>query len=301
MVKQKLPGYLTQTPNAVKRKFREIRMLEDERIHDAVVHKDSSPWRMQAGVHAFDEDRNRYTNILPFDYNRVKLKVDGCDYINASHVRLGEDQHYVATQGPMPRTVAHFWHMVMQQSKNEDVVVLMVTPLTEGRVKKCFKYWVSEPGQVLELPPVDGFIEWLTLECLESELRGEGIVYTKLKLTSIVGGETMRTRTVHHIHFDQWGDTMSPDNWEPILALSELTRQLNGEGNPMFVHCSAGVGRTGTFITMDHLLHEGLDAEEDIVFESVKKLREQRIAMVQSLEQFEFCYEMLARYAVLTG
>lgn len=308
--KAAMPEYIKAETNYIYSHFRRIKYMEDERVHEGIVRSESSHWTMKAGVRGFDHGRNRYTNILPFDYNRVKLDVvEGhCDYINASHVHLdfgGIRDEYIATQGPTVLTTPHFWHMVVEQTEHPDVVIVMVTPIQEGAVKKCVKYWLDSVGESLDIKPgLDGFKYDLQLKCLEHEDRFDpaGIHYTKLQLDAVdsISGDVLHKRTVHHIYFDQWTDAMRPDAWEPILELSQLARSLNGKGNPMFVHCSAGVGRTGTFITMDYLLshaHLIWDNESvDMIYAVVSKLREQRISMVQSVDQYKFCYDMLKSF-----
>jgi protein-tyrosine phosphatase len=308
-MKQKVPSYLTLPRELISKKFRHIKNLEDERVHDGVVRMEKSRWSMQHGVHSFPLGRNRYVNILPYDYNRVKLDVlpGFCDYINASYVELdlGVRESYIATQGPTEVTTPHFWHMVLQQSQSPDVVVLMVTPLMEGDVKKCSKYWIDDVGDILEIPRDEGFQCSLKLECLENKDDPTviGTHYTKIKLEAIEDGIVKQQRTVHHIYFDQWTDAMRPEAWEPIMGLSQLVRSLNGQGNAPIVHCSAGVGRTGTFITMDYLLsHSNLLSEypgEDLIFAAVKQLREHRMSMVQSSDQYRFCYEMVKSFMEL--
>lgn len=310
-----IPHFLEMTSkDSIAANFCRIKAMEDDRIHDAVVRRERSPWSMQHGVQAFDLKRNRYSNILPFDYNRVKLDVAKgyCDYINASHVDvdvdvdLGPKESYIATQGPTKITTPHFWNMLLQQSEHPDVVVIMVTPLKEGTVTKCSKYWIDTVGQVMTIPQDEGFAYDIRLECLSHEHHDHigGAYYTKIQLDALDSeGTVQHKRTVHHLYFDQWTDTLRPDAWEPIMRLSQLARSLNGEGNPLVVHCSAGVGRTGTFITMDYLLsHPQLawDREdEDLVLAIVQRLREQRITMVQSCEQFRFCYEMLTSFMTM--
>lgn len=309
-----MPHFLQQSGRDITAKFHNIKLLEDQRVHDALVNKESSKWSMIVGQRASKINRNRYSNVFPFDNNRVKLALapgsTKSDYINASHITVDLNdtpRQYIAAQGPEEQTASHFWQMVLQQTaEGSEVAIAMVTPLAENGIDKCFKYWPDTLSQVVELSTEpDDFEHDLRIECLGCHELGdiEGTFYTMLKLDALdpETKEVVSTRNVHHIYYTKWVDMKRPSVWNSIHSLSDLLGNLNGSENPLIVHCSAGVGRSGTFITLDYLFHnEKLllkpDGTHDLIEDIVSQLRKQRIMMVQSLDQFKFCYEALAAF-----
>lgn len=105
-----------------------------------------------------NKTKNRYKNILPFDYTRVALKdIDkndvGSDYINANFVTgevAGAGNDYIACQGCLKATVNSFWQMLWE---NNNRVIVMTTAVVERGKQKCAPYW-PKPGEPLE-------IEWI--------------------------------------------------------------------------------------------------------------------------------------------
>lgn len=315
---KRLPLYLQQTRDQLLKKFQEIKLLEDERLHDATVRQIESKWSVNEGVKGFEIKRNRYMNILPWDRTRVKLNVAPgfSDYINASYVHLdltkdweqSEVANYISSQGPTFNTTNHFWQMVLQNSVSENVVVCMVTPLEEHGVTKCFKYWCdNKDDYVMFKGPKEGFEYDLRLKCIDATLTDiEGVFYTTLELQSITPGtqQVVSHRIIHHLYYDQWTDFSKPDDWKSIYQLTKLSRGLNDDANPIFVHCSAGVGRTGTYITLDYLFNCIKDYTnsqgKDLIQSIIQVLRTHRMMMVQSQEQFLFIYETLRNF-LLSG
>ncbi|AGO10284.1 AaceriABL172Cp [[Ashbya] aceris (nom. inval.)] len=310
------PRYLTQPDRTLSEKFRYIQSLEDERLRDATLYPEESKWSLGPAVDKFNQYRNRYVNIIPYDRTRVHLQVDsGSDYINASYthvdvpgqsVRRG---NYISTQGPTRRTWQQFWQMCYQQCPGADIVVVMVTPLVEQGREKCHPYWPQSATGVtaLHVPQVQSpsglpgdvitFATDLQVE-LVSETRREHFVETQLVLRP--GNPQLPVKRVHHFYFDQWRDMTRPDTVLPVLELSRRSHSASSPENPIIVHCSAGVGRTGTYITLDHLIHDTRDFTEgarkdyshDLIEQIVMQLRMQRLKMVQLLQQYEFIYHL---------
>uniref|UniRef100_A0A8C8B8N4 protein-tyrosine-phosphatase n=1 Tax=Otus sunia TaxID=257818 RepID=A0A8C8B8N4_9STRI len=91
-------------------------------------------------------------------------------------------------------------------------------------------------------------------------------------------------RAVEQFHYQLWPDHGVPRNPAQLLCLVEMVnkRVLEAPAGPVLVHCSAGIGRTGTFIALDFLLKMGKAEGKVDVFQCVQRLREQRVSMVQT-------------------
>ncbi|KAK5618242.1 hypothetical protein CRENBAI_020405 [Crenichthys baileyi] len=233
--------------------------------------------------------KNRYVDILPYDYNRVPLATGngeaGCDYINASFIDgYKEPKKYIAAQGPKDETVSDFWRMIWEQQSS---IIVMVTRCEEGNRTKCAQYWPS-PERETEI--YEEFIVKLTSEdhCPDYTIRHLSLTNKRDKNSE---------REVTHIQFMSWPDHGVPG--EPHLLL-KLRRRVNAFKNffsgPIVVHCSAGVGRTGTYIGIDAMM-EGLEAESRVdIYGYVAQLRRQRCLMVQVEAQYILIHQALLEY-----
>ncbi|XP_029987578.1 receptor-type tyrosine-protein phosphatase C isoform X2 [Sphaeramia orbicularis] len=233
--------------------------------------------------------KNRYVDILPYDYNRVQLAtgtgVPGCDYINASYIDgYKESKKYIAAQGPKEETVSHFWRMVWEQQSS---IIVMVTRCEEGNRPKCAQYWPT-PDREAEI--YEEFVVKLNSEdqCPDYTIRHLSLTNKKEKNSE---------REVTHIQFMSWPDHGVPG--EPQLLL-KLRRRVNAFKNffsgPIVVHCSAGVGRTGTYIGIDAMM-EGLEAEGRVdIYGYVVRLRRQRCLMVQVEAQYILIHQALLEH-----
>lgn len=257
---------------------------------------------------------DRYCNIKPWSHNRVKLQVSGesLDYVNASHVELSSSSDpslpplkYIAMQGPTQQSLDYVWRMVAEQFGSLAVIV-QLTNMVEHGAQKCFPYFPRAQGEAWQINEEDEWGDGWRAEMKFEETRSladGAIELTKLRLT--VAGE-QRDRTVWHFLYTRWPDFGVPamEDLDTFFELMRLSREY-AEGQPRVVHCSAGVGRTGTFITLEHLMRElegghleGHDGEEegpDVVFETVDELRTQRKSMVQAESQFLFVYRVLRK------
>ncbi|XP_029474082.1 receptor-type tyrosine-protein phosphatase C isoform X2 [Rhinatrema bivittatum] len=236
-----------------------------------------------------NQNKNRYVDILPYDYNRVTLSdisgEPGSDYINASYIDgFKELRKYIAAQGPKDETVDDFWKMIWEQKAT---IIVMVTRCEEGNRNKCAEYWPTvEYGKKSY-----GDIELKTNE----EKKCPNYIVRKLHITNTK--ERTAGRDVTHIQFVGWPDHGVPD--DPHLLL-KLRRRVNAFSNffsgPILVHCSAGVGRTGTYIGIDAMM-EGLEAEGRMdIYGYVVKLRRQRCLMVQVEAQYILIHQALVEY-----
>ncbi|XP_030061671.1 receptor-type tyrosine-protein phosphatase C isoform X2 [Microcaecilia unicolor] len=236
-----------------------------------------------------NQNKNRYVDILPYDNNRVPLSEisgePGSDYINASYIDgFKEPRKYIAAQGPKDETVDDFWKMIWEQKAT---IIVMVTRCEEGNRNKCAEYW----------PTVEcgknnfGDIEVKTNE----EKICPNYIVRKMHITNIK--EKGSGRDVTHIQFIGWPDHGVPE--DPHLLL-KLRRRVNALSNffsgPIVIHCSAGVGRTGTYIGIDAMM-EGLEAEGRMdIYGYVVKLRRQRCLMVQVEAQYILIHQALVEY-----
>lgn len=238
---------------------------------------------------AHNQNKNRYVDILPYDYNRVELSEingdAGSTYINASYIDgFKEPRKYIAAQGPRDETVDDFWRMIWEQKAT---VIVMVTRCEEGNRNKCAEYWpCMEEGTRAFRDVVVKVIEHKI--CPDYIIQKLNITHKKEKATG---------REVTHIQFTSWPDHGVPE--DPHLLL-KLRRRVNAFSNffsgPIVVHCSAGVGRTGTYIGIDAML-EGLEAEGKVdVYGYVVKLRRQRCLMVQVEAQYILIHQALVEY-----
>ncbi|KAM6415404.1 receptor-type tyrosine-protein phosphatase C [Rhynochetos jubatus] len=236
-----------------------------------------------------NQNKNRYIDILPYDHNRVELSEiagdPGSDYINASYIDgFKEPRKYIAAQGPKDETTDDFWRMIWEQKAT---IIVMVTRCEEGKRNKCAQYWPSMENGSATYGDI-------TVKINESKTCPDYVIQ-KLHITN--GKERTAGRDVTHIQFTSWPDHGVPE--DPHLLL-KLRRRVNALSNffsgPVVVHCSAGVGRTGTYIGIDAML-EGLDAEGRVdVYGYVVKLRRQRCLMVQVESQYILIHQALVEY-----
>ncbi|XP_011365612.1 receptor-type tyrosine-protein phosphatase C [Pteropus vampyrus] len=237
----------------------------------------------------FNQNKNRYVDILPYDYNRVELSEvngdAGSNYINASYIDgFKEPRKYIAAQGPRDESVDDFWRMIWEQKAT---VIVMVTRCEEGNRNKCAEYWPSMEETSREYGDVTVKISELK-RCPDYIVQKFIVTHKKEKVTG---------REVAHIQFTSWPDHGVPE--DPHLLL-KLRRRVNAFSTffsgPIVVHCSAGVGRTGTYIGIDAML-EGLEAEGRAdVYGYVVKLRRQRCLMVQVEAQYILIHQALVEY-----
>ncbi|XP_054994829.1 tyrosine-protein phosphatase non-receptor type 13 isoform X3 [Sorex araneus] len=225
--------------------------------------------------------KNRYKNILPYDATRVPLGAEG-GYINASFIRIpvGKDELvYIACQGPLPTTVGDFWQMIWEQGST---VIAMMTQEVEGEKVKCQRYWPDVLGKTTVVS------DRLRLALVRVQ-QLKGFVVRAMTLEDIQTGEVRR---VSHLNFTAWPDHDTPSQPDDLLTFISYMRHVHRAG-PVIAHCSAGIGRSGTLICIDVVL--GLisqDLEFDIS-DLVRCMRLQRHGMVQTEDQYIFCYQVI--------
>ncbi|XP_063989399.1 tyrosine-protein phosphatase 69D [Diachasmimorpha longicaudata] len=232
--------------------------------------------------------KNRYPDIKCYDQTRVRLSqidgIAGSDYINANFV-LGykERKKFICAQGPMENTVCDYWRMIWEQHLE---LVLMLTNLEEYSKTKCAKYWPDKEE-------TKNF-EDITVEHVGQKAFSDYVI-RELRMTKT--GER-DARTIIQYHFLVWKDFMAPEHPHAILKfIKRMNTAYSLEKGPILVHCSAGVGRTGTLVALDSLLQQLVDEGQVSIFNTVCDLRHQRNFLVQSLKQYIFIYRSLMEMA----
>jgi tyrosine-protein phosphatase non-receptor type 6 len=236
--------------------------------------------------------KNRYTNILPYNETRVKLDAvsddPSSDYINANYVAdLDDHTCFIATQGPLERTTADFWRMIWQENSR---IILMVTTLEVNGTIKCFKYWPD----VQEEREYGAYI----VRCLEEDNFGD-YVLRRLELRPI--DESAPYRVVTQVQFVSWPDHGVPSSTDPALSClkyvdkQQRDAERNDKAGPMVIHCSAGIGRTGTIIIADIARKIAMrTGSVPDMGDILEKIRMGRGMLVESIHQFEFAHILVS-------
>ncbi|KAG8577865.1 hypothetical protein GDO81_010317 [Engystomops pustulosus] len=231
--------------------------------------------------------KNRYNNILPYDFSRVKLSNvddDPCsDYINASYTPGNNfRREYIATQGPLPGTKDDFWKMVWEQNVHN--IVMVTQCMEKGRVK-CDHYWPFDQDSL--------YYGDLIVQMLSESVLPEWTI-REFKICS--EDQLDAARLVRHFHYTVWPDHGVPETTQSLIQFVRTVRdyinRTPGTG-PTVVHCSAGVGRTGTFIALDRILQQ-VDTKDSVdIYGAVYDLRLHRVHMVQTECQYVYLHQCI--------
>src|SRR3990167_6332548 len=236
---------------------------------------------------------NRYRDVLQFEKTRVKLS-SGNDYINANYIDLPfTNYRFIATQAPLPITFEPFWDMVWE---NDVAVIIMLTRLIEGRIVKAHRYWPDEQENE-HFKDLQVFVSRCYSPCTEIQIR---------EFTLLRNGES---RSVSHIHYTEWHDSVVPNTSKNIRQVYQIARLMEMENlskrektnknprlPPIVIHCSAGIGRVGTFlsyVSVIEALRKNIPLNSISIPDIVASLRSQRMGMVQTKIQYEFIYKMV--------
>ncbi|XP_041077136.1 receptor-type tyrosine-protein phosphatase delta isoform X21 [Polyodon spathula] len=232
--------------------------------------------------------KNRLVNIMPYESTRVCQQpirgVEGSDYINGSFIDgYRQQKAYIATQGPLAETTEDFWRMLWEHNST---IVVMLTKLREMGREKCHQYWPAERSARYQYFVVDPMAEYNMPQYILREF----------KVTDARDGQS---RTVRQFQFTDWPEQGVPKSGEgfiDFIGQVHKTKEQFGQDGPISVHCSAGVGRTGVFITLSIVLERMRYEGVVDIFQTVKMLRTQRPAMVQTEDQYQFCYRAGLEY-----
>ncbi|XP_046452031.1 tyrosine-protein phosphatase non-receptor type 2-like isoform X2 [Daphnia pulex] len=236
-----------------------------------------------------NRDLNRYRDVNPFDHSRIVLRRGNCSYINASLVKVqAVERTYILTQGPLPSTVSHFWTMVWEQNCK---IIAMLNNIIEKNQVKCHTYWPvgTHTNNMLTFEDVQ-----LTVELVEEEHKQNYILRT-LRLVDLDNEEV---RLVRQYHYTTWPDFGVPTTPSDFIQYLQDIRNTGGLGpgteeepiGPAIVHCSAGIGRSGTFCIVDTALLQLERGERVNVKELLLEMRRYRMGLIQTAEQLRFSY-----------
>ncbi|XP_026524086.1 receptor-type tyrosine-protein phosphatase eta-like isoform X1 [Notechis scutatus] len=226
-----------------------------------------------------NKGKNRYNNVLPYDISRVKLSIQNHptdDYINANYMPgYNSKKEFIAAQGPLPNTVQDFWRMIWE--KKIYTVVMLTKCVEQGRTK-CEEYWPNKQsknyGDLMVAMTSEIFLpEWT------------------IRDFSIQQSDSPESHPVRQFHFTAWPDHGVPETTDLLISFRHLVHEFmkqKPQSSPTLVHCSAGVGRTGTFIAIDRLIQQ-MEMENTVdVYGTVYDLRMHRSLMVQTEDQYVF-------------
>ncbi|KAK0425113.1 hypothetical protein QR680_009039 [Steinernema hermaphroditum] len=236
---------------------------------------------------AFDKNptKNRYKDVLCADRERVVLNKGDSDYIHANHVRgapLPESQHFICTQGPLPGTVADFWRMCRQELTSS---IIMLCETKEQGKEKCCQYWSERDGDTMKIEGTE--ISVTTKGKFLHE--GSGVTTTLLNVKE--KGDSHDQWILHH-QWKTWPDKGVPENFDNVLKLLQMIRKSDTKSSCV-IHCSAGIGRTGTVVAVEMCLQRLLQGRPLEVLSVVKQLRAKRMHCVQTDLQYAFVYRVL--------
>lgn len=254
-----------------------------------------------------NKNKNRYDDVLANEDTRVRLNDLKNDYINANHIKYNNTNYninIISTQAPLPHTIRDFWKMVWDQKTS---VIVMLTDFIENNTIKSDKYWENQEIVYLPEETINNTYIKLLISCDTYEKNNQSSDsyqssseelsnsnqdnYFINEITITDGNET---RIIHHIQYIKWGDNKIPTSCEDIKSIIRL---LDIDDN-IIVHCSASIGRTGTFIAcyILYVLRTNINniKDEGIIYDIVSQLRTCREGMVQTRNQYKFLYTFLS-------
>ncbi|XP_034024086.1 receptor-type tyrosine-protein phosphatase N2 [Thalassophryne amazonica] len=258
-----------------------------EREWEALCSYQAEPGACSVGRGDQNSKRNRPDAVVVYDHSRITLKAENnhsnSDYINASPIMDHDPRYptYIASQGSLPSTVADFWQMVWESGC---VVIVMLTPLSENGVKQCHHYWPDEGSDIYHIYEVN---------LVSEHIWCEDFLVRSFYLKNL---QTNETRTVTQFHYLSWMDRGIPSSARTLLDFRrKVNKCYRGRSCPIIVHCSDGAGRSGTYILIDMVLNRMAKGAKEIdIAATLEHLRDQRAAMVQTKEQFEFALTAVA-------
>ncbi|XP_028667917.1 tyrosine-protein phosphatase non-receptor type 1 [Erpetoichthys calabaricus] len=232
-----------------------------------------------------NKNRNRYRDVSPFDHSRIRLQLGDNDYINASLISMEEAQrNYILTQGPLPNTCGHFWEMVWEQRTHG---VVMLNRVIEKGSMKCAQYWPQEIEKEMVFEDVN-----LQLTFISEDVKS----YYTVRHLELKNLTTQESRVILHFHYTTWPDFGVPESPASFLNFLFKVREsgcLNSDQGPVVVHCSAGIGRSGTFCLADTcllLMSLRKDPSSVRIRDVLLEMRKYRMGLIQTADQLRFSY-----------
>ncbi|KAI5466861.1 protein-tyrosine phosphatase-like protein [Mariannaea sp. PMI_226] len=315
----KVPAFLDTTLQDIEFKFQELTWAERDRVLEGTRNEKDEDFKWGTFKQIDNEERgvmDRYINIKPWNHNRIRLQVpqNEFNYVNASDIILESSFNpelpplrYIAMQGPTLPSISYVWRMIAEQFESSAVIVQLTT-MVEGGITKCSQYFPENDENTTwtlneQNAWGDDWSAQLTFDSYEELWEGS---IEKRKLLLHVEGEE-NPRVIWHLLYRRWPDFGVPEleDLDGFFEIMRLSREYSAPSNPRIIHCSAGVGRTGTFITLEHLMREldsgAFDAYDvptegpDFIYETVDTLRQQRFGMVQGKLQYHFIYQVLRK------
>jgi len=233
-----------------------------------------------------NRNRNRYRDVSPYDHNRVKLMEGPNDYINGSLLTMEKaGRRYILSQGPLPGTSGHLWQMAWEQNSR---AVIMLNKVIEKGTLKCHQYWPLDIGDTMT------YVEEGYEISLVSETVNTNFAVRTLKLSQLKSSES---RTIFHFHYIAWPDFGVPESPNAFLEFLTCVRSykvLEEDVGPPIIHCSAGIGRSGTFALVDTCF---VYLQRKILFdieETLLEMRKYRMGLIQTAQQLRFSYVAIA-------
>ncbi|KAF1390121.1 hypothetical protein PFLUV_G00054820 [Perca fluviatilis] len=232
-----------------------------------------------------NKNRNRYRDVSPFDHSRIYLQLGTNDYINASLITVEEaKRNYILTQGPLPNTCGNFWEMVWEQRSRG--VVMLNRVIEKGSVK-CAQYWPHREER-------DAIFEDTNfkLTLISEDIKS----YYTVRQLELENLSTQETREILHFHYTTWPDFGVPESPASFLNFLFKVREsgcLNSDQGPVVVHCSAGIGRSGTFCLVDTcllLMSIRKDPSSVSIRDVLLEMRRYRMGLIQTADQLRFSY-----------
>ncbi|XGW31737.1 hypothetical protein V3C99_010139 [Haemonchus contortus] len=224
------------------------------------------------------EEKNRYDDVICIDATRVILKdrPPDDDYIHANWMIMPDNQKYICTQGPIQETLEDFWHMTFTE---KGTVIVMLCAFMEGKNEKCALYHPKTKNECGKFGPYRVYLK---------ETRPNISVSVKHLVLS-VKKDRKYSLDVHHLSCTEWPDHTAPFDAGPIVRMMKMARLL-AKGNPIIVHCSAGIGRSATFIGIDYAMQKIKEDSNTSMVEVMKDLRNQRFQSIQGIIQYIFLH-----------
>ena len=265
------------------KKVRENKYYEEFAFLNNIIELDTNHKKRQEKYNG----NCRYKSIIPYKDNKVLLNSSE-NFINASWIHMPYPYYFIATQGPLPHTIEDFWTMCYE---NKVSVIVMLCNLIENDKEKCADYWNAKDLKNFEI------------KILKEEKDGE--IY--IRNFQVFNKEVKDNLAITQIHFTSWGDhnSLNEENFHEIIKIIKKLEEIKKE-NKAVIHCSAGVGRTGTFICLYNLYHEIMkqiimEKNKEIIFcifNLVRKIKEMRMFSVENVNQYSLLYHF-ANYLLL--